>query len=230
MNVHQLLITGANRGIGLEFVRQYAQDGWKVLACCRDPQHATDLLSLANTHSGIRILELDAADFAQIEALALQLKEEEVDLLINNAAIYPTGSLGNTDTGDWLEAFRVNCMAPMKMAEAFLPQIARSRLRKMATISSKMGSLDDNTSGGSYIYRSTKAAVNMVMKNLSIDLIPFGISVVTLHPGWVLTRMGGANALIDAHKSVSGMRRVIGDLHPGNSGQFIAYDGKAINW
>ena len=226
----QVLITGTNRGIGLEFVKQYAQDGWRVLACCREPEHATDLQVLAKAYPHILILRLDVADFAQIDALALQLKEEKIDVLINNAGIYPDSRMGDADTDDWLDAFKVNSMAPLKMAEAFTSHIAKSQLKKIATMSSKMGSIDDNTGGGSYIYRSSKVAANMVMKSLSIDLKPFGIAVVTLHPGWVLTEMGGPNALIDTKTSVTGLRKVIENLNLSTTGQFIAYDGKDIKW
>ncbi|WP_036302256.1 SDR family oxidoreductase [Methylotenera sp. L2L1] len=227
---YQVLITGANRGIGLEFVSQYARDGWKVLACCRSPQHTNALQALAKVNTNIQILPLDIADFAQIEALALQLKDLKIDVLINNAGIYPDSSSGNIDTNDWLDAFKINSMAPLKMAMAFTPHIANSQLKKIATLSSKMGSLDDNTSGGSYIYRSSKAAANMVMKSLSIDLQPLGITVVTLHPGWVQTEMGGSNALIDTKTSVAGLRRVIEQSSLNTTGQFIAYDGQAIKW
>lgn len=227
---YRVLITGANRGIGFEFTKQYAQDGWRVFACCRESQHAIDLKALAKAHSNIQILSLDVADFAQIDALALQLKGEKIDVLINNAGIYPDSSLNDADPNDWLDAFKINSMAPFKMAAAFTPHIANSHLKKLATLSSKMGSIDDNTSGGSYIYRSTKTAANMVMKSLSIDLKPLGIAVVTLHPGWVLTDMGGTNALIDTQTSVSGLRKVIQNLSLSNTGQFIAYDGKAVNW
>jgi NAD(P)-dependent dehydrogenase (short-subunit alcohol dehydrogenase family) len=227
---NQVLITGANRGIGLEFVQQYSQDGWRVFACCRNPEKATELQALANTYRNIQILPLDVANSAQINALALQLKDEKIDVLINNAGVYPDSAVGDINTDYWLNAFKVNAMAPLKMAEAFTSHIAKSQLKKIATLSSKMGSIDDNTSGGSYIYRSSKVAANMVMKSLSIDLKPLGISVVTLHPGWVLTEMGGPNALIDTKTSVSGLRRVIERLTLNTTGQFIAYDGKAINW
>lgn len=227
---YQVLITGANRGIGLEFTKQYAQDGWNVLACCRDIQHASDLQRLAKAHANIRVLCMDVADFTQIDALAIQLKNEKIDVLINNAGIYPDSSLSGANTEDWLEAFKVNSIAPLKMATAFTAHVANSELKKIATLSSKMGSMSDNTSGGSYIYRSSKAAVNMVMKSLSIDLQPFGIAVVTLHPGWVLTDMGGSNALIDTQTSVLGLRKVIANLNLGNTGRFIAYDAKEIAW
>lgn len=227
---YQVLITGANRGIGLEFTKQYVQDGWNVLACCRNMLAATALQALATSHANIQVYSLDVADFAQIDALALQLKDEKIDVLINNAGVYPDSNLTDADTSDWLDAFRINTIAPLKIAAAFTSHMSNSQLKKLATLSSKMGSLDDNTSGGSYIYRSTKAAVNMVMKSLSIDLKPTGIAVVTLHPGWVLTDMGGSNALIDTQTSVAGLRKVIANLNISNSGKFIAYDGKEIAW
>ena len=230
MKPHQVLITGANRGLGLEFTQQYAADGWNVLACCRHPQSALDLQALAKVNANITIQPLDVADFLQIDALALQLKAASIDVLINNAGVYPASSFGDTNYEAWAEGFKVNSMAPLKMAEAFVQHLTRGQLKKIATLSSKMGSLDDNTSGESYSYRSSKTAVNMVMKSLSIDLKPHGISVVTLHPGWVQTDMGGSNALISAHTSVSGLRKVIESLSLESTGKFIAYDGKAIPW
>lgn len=230
MNQYQVLITGANRGIGLEFTRQYAADGWKVLACCRDPESAAALQTLASASKNIQVIALDVGNFSQIDSLALQLKNEAIDVLINNAGVYPHSNFGDTNYEDWAEAFKVNSMAPLKMAEAFVQHIARSQLKKIATLSSKMGSIDDNTSGESYIYRTSKTAVNMAMKSLSIDLKPYGISVVTLHPGWVQTDMGGANGLINTQTSVTGLRQVIADLSLQSTGQFIAFDGKSINW
>ena len=227
---HQVLITGANRGLGLEFTKQYADDGWNVLACCRHPQSAMQLQALAQTNPNIKIVSLDVADFVQIDALALQLKDVSIDLLINNAGVYPPSSFGNVDYNDWAQGFKINSMAPLKMAEAFVQHITRSQLKKIATLTSKMGSIDDNTSGESYSYRSSKTAVNMVMKSLSIDLKPYGISVVTLHPGWVQTDMGGPNGLINAHTSVSGLRKVIERLSLNTTGQLIAFDGKPIPW
>jgi NAD(P)-dependent dehydrogenase (short-subunit alcohol dehydrogenase family) len=227
---HTVLITGANRGIGLELSKQYAQDGWHVLACCREPQHANALQALAKLHPNIQVFCLNVADFAQIESLALQLKDRYIDVLVNNAGVYPESSLDDANTDDWLEAFKINSIAPLKMATAFTPHLAKSQLKKIATLSSKMGSIDDNSGGGSYIYRSTKTAVNMVMKSLAIDLKPLGIAVVTLHPGWVQTDMGGSNALINTQTSVEGLRNVIKNLNLGNTGRFIAYDGKLINW
>ena len=227
MNNHTVLITGANRGIGLEFTKQYAADGWHVIACYRTPQTAVELLMLSTKHSNIKAVALDVANFAQIDAVAHELADEKIDVLINNAGIYPNGSA--TELA-WAEAFKTNAMAPFKVAQAFTQQLANSELKKLVTLSSKMGSMEDNTSGGSYIYRSSKAAVNMVMKSLSVDLQGHGISVLTLHPGWVQTDMGGANALINTQTSVTGMRQVIDNLSLQNTGQFIAFDGKPIGW
>ncbi len=231
MSQPTLLITGANRGLGLEFVKQYAEDGWQVIACCRWPDDARDLKNLADKSSDqIEIHQLDVADFEEIDALALILQGRSIDLLINNAGVYPESSFGHVDYEAWAEAFHINSMAPMKMVEAFAAHVASSQLRKIVTLTSKMGSIDDNTSGGSYIYRSTKAAGNMVMKSLAVDLKPMGIASTILHPGWVRTDMGGPNGLIDAPESVSGMRKVIESLTLENSGRFVAYDGKLIPW
>ena len=227
---YQVLITGANRGIGLEFCKQYVADGWNVIACCRKPADASELSKLALQHNNLQIVSLDVSDFAQIDALALQLKDEKIDVLINSAGVYARGKFGDINYDEWAESFKINSMALLKMAEAFVAHVAKSQLKKMAVLTSKMGSIDDNTSGESYIYRSSKTAVNMVMKNLSIDLKPYGISVVTLHPGWVQTDMGGPNGLISVQKSVTGLRRVIEDLSLEKTGQFVDYEGKAINW
>ena len=227
---YQVLITGANRGIGLEFCEQYVADGWNVIACCRKPADASELSKLALQHNNLQIVSLNVSNFAQIDALALQLKDEKIDVLINSAGVYARGKFGDINYDEWAESFKINSMALLKMAEAFVAHVAKSQLKKMAVLTSKMGSIDDNTSGESYIYRSSKTAVNMVMKNLSIDLKPYGISVVTLHPGWVQTDMGGPNGLISVQKSVTGLRRVIEDLSLEKTGQFVDYEGKAINW
>jgi NAD(P)-dependent dehydrogenase (short-subunit alcohol dehydrogenase family) len=230
-STYQVLVTGANRGIGLEFVRQYADNGYRVIACCRDPRKAVSLNALAAaSNARISVHALDVSDFGQIERLALALKDESIDILINNAGFYPQSSFGSIDYSDWDKAFHINAMAPMKMVQSFIKHIASSRLRKVVTLSSKMGSIADNGSGGSYIYRTSKVAVNMVMKSLSIDLKPLRIAATTLHPGWVKTNMGGSNALITMGVSVAGMRAVIDQLTTDNAGKFIAYDGQEIPW
>ena len=231
MSQATVLITGANRGLGLEFSKQYAEAGWRVIACCRWPDEAKELQALAERSGDLlEIHQLDVADFEEIDALALILQGRAIDLLINNAGVYPQSDFGNVNYEAWAEAFHINSMAPMKMAEAFVGHVAASDQKKIVTVSSKMGSIDDNTSGGSYIYRSTKTAANMVMKSLAIDLKPKGIASTILHPGWVRTDMGGPNGLIDAPESVAGMRRVIEALTLENGGRFVAYDGKEIPW
>jgi NAD(P)-dependent dehydrogenase (short-subunit alcohol dehydrogenase family) len=228
------LITGVNRGIGLEFVRQYAADGWRVLACSRHPEKSTALNKLAAQYPElIKIHALDVADPAQIDRFGQALANEAIDLLINNAGIYPDSDksdFGHTDYAEWMQAFRINTMAPLKMAETFAPHIARSKQKTIVTITSKMGSISDNSSGGSYLYRSSKAAVNMVVKSLAIDLKQSGITAVVVHPGWVKTDMGGPNAMISAEQSVSGIRKMISRLTLVDSGKFFAYDGAVIPW
>ncbi|MEO7320215.1 MAG: SDR family oxidoreductase [Nitrosospira sp.] len=229
-----MLITGANRGIGLEFCKQYAVAGWRVLACSRRPEGSEALNTLAANHSEqIIVHALDVGDHAQVEKLAESLSDESIDLLINNAGIYntsPTGTVGNADYEAWMHSFLINTIAPLRMVQAFTSQIARSGQKTSVTISSQMGSITDNTSGGSYVYRTSKAAVNMIVKTLAIDLKSTGITSVALHPGWIKTDMGGPNALISTTESVSGMRNVINHLTPADSGKFIAYDGKVVPW
>jgi len=169
----------------------------------------------------------------EIDRLAQVLADESIDMLINNAGIYPDSDksgFGHTDYAEWIEAFRINTMAPLKMAETFAAQIARGSQKTIVTITSKMGSITDNSGGGSYLYRSSKAAVNMVVKSLAIDLKPLGIIAVVFHPGWVKTDMGGPNAMISPEQSVSGIRKVIDGLVPADSGKFFGYDGQAIPW
>jgi NAD(P)-dependent dehydrogenase (short-subunit alcohol dehydrogenase family) len=232
--VKTTLITGANRGIGLEFCRQYAAEGWRVLACSRYPEKSDALNKLAAGNPElIKVHLLDVADHVEIDKLAQVLADESIDLLINNAGIYPDSDkagFGHTDYAKWLEAFRINTMAPLRMAETFAAQIARGKQKIIVTITSKMGSIADNSGGGSYLYRSSKAAANMVVKSLAIDLKPLGITAVVFHPGWVKTDMGGPNATISAEQSVSGIRQVISGLSPDDSGKFFGYDGQAIPW
>lgn len=228
--MHTTLITGANRGIGLTLASQYLADGWQVIACSRELNSPT-LAQLASQYPNqLKRYALDVTDTATINQLASTLKNTPIDVLINNAGTYPDSDFGHTDVDAWLHAFHVNSIAPVKMAEAFLANVAASQLKKMVTLSSKMGSIDDNTSGGSYLYRTSKTAANMAMKSLSIDLKSYGIACCVLHPGWVLTDMGGPNALINTEQSATGLRKVIADLNLNNAGRFIAYDGKVIPW
>lgn len=232
--MNTVLITGANRGIGKEFCRQYAAQGWRVLACSRYPEKSDALNKLADENPElITVHALDVADHVEIDRLGQILADESIDLLINNAGIYPESDkcgFGHADYAEWIQAFRINTMAPLKMAETFAAHLARGRQKTIVTITSKMGSIADNSGGGSYLYRSSKAAVNMVVKSLAIDLKPVGIIAVVFHPGWVKTDMGGPNAMISPEQSVSGIRKVINGLVPADSGKFFGYDGQAIPW
>ncbi|MBS4051696.1 MAG: SDR family oxidoreductase [Methylomonas sp.] len=228
-----VLITGANRGLGLEFCRQYAQSGWRVIATCRHPDAASGLNELARQHAHLQVHGLDVADFFQIDALSGALADSSIDVLINNAGIYTDiagKGFGHLDYQAWSSAFLVNSMAPVKLAEAFLPQLIRSRKKLIVAISSLMGSMTDNTSGGSLQYRSSKAGLNAAMKSLAIDLRPQEIGVLVLHPGWVRTDMGGKNALIDVEESVAGMRRCIDAFSLAQSGSFLKFDASSLPW
>ena len=228
-----VLITGANRGLGLEFTRQYAADGWNVIACCRQPSLATDLDRLAGQYNTIQVEALDIADFAQIDTLSRKLSSCCIDVMINNAGIYgdsQAGGFGQLDYQTWTKTLVINTQAPIKMAEAFLNQIKCSEKKLIVNISSLMGSIADNDSGGSILYRSSKAALNAAMKSLAIDLKNQSIGVLILHPGWVKTDMGGPNALIYAAESVSGMRVVIDGFSLQQSGGFVKYDGTSLPW
>ncbi|WP_340122923.1 SDR family oxidoreductase [Methylobacter svalbardensis] len=228
-----VLITGANRGLGLEFCRQYAADGWNVIACSRNPDDAFDLNNLASRHPDIQLEQLDVSEFEQIDALSQKLSDRCIDVLINNAGIYgdmQSGGFGQLDYQAWIKSLVVNTQAPVKMAEAFLPQIKRSDKKLVVAISSLMGSIADNTGGGSILYRSSKAALNAAMKSLAIELKDQSVGVLIFHPGWVKTDMGGPNGLINAEESISGMRALIENFSLDQSGSFVKYDGTPLPW
>jgi NAD(P)-dependent dehydrogenase (short-subunit alcohol dehydrogenase family) len=228
-----VLVTGANRGLGLEFARQYAADGWQVLAACRAPDAATDLQKLAAEGGGrIRVLGMNVTDMASVRAAAAVLKGEAIDLLLNNAGVGgpPGQQLGNLDYAAWARVLDTNTLGPMRVIEAFLENIAKGRRKQIVTITSAMGSIEDNASGGRYAYRSSKAAVNMVMKSLAIDLAPRGITCLMVHPGWVRTDMGGPGGKIAPAESVRALRSLIESIKPEDSGKFLNYDGKPYPW
>jgi NAD(P)-dependent dehydrogenase (short-subunit alcohol dehydrogenase family) len=227
------LITGANRGLGLEFARQYLADGWRVYAACRDPATASELHRLAEqADDKLRILAMDVTDPDSIHAGATELDGQAVDLLLNKAGIIgPRGqTVGNIDYHSWVEVLTVNTMGPTRVSEAFVEHVARSDRKLIVTLTSGMGSIADNTSGGSIVYRSSKAAVNMVMRSLAIDLAPRGITCVVINPGWVHTDMGGPNATLEPSESISQMRRLIATLGPKQSGKFFNYTGREYPW
>lgn len=228
-----VLITGANRGLGLEFCRQYGEQGWRVFACCRHPEAATELRTLAAQWNHLTIHTLDVADFQQIDQLAEQLKSEPIDVLLSNAGVYGDKSdydFGNLDYQIWFETLRINTLASVKLTEAFLPNLLKSTRRLIVAMTSLMGSMGDNSSGGSIFYRSSKAGLNAAMKSLAIDLQPQKIAVLILHPGWVKTDMGGSHAPTSPQESIAGMRSVIEEFSLEKTGSFLNYRGQQLPW
>jgi len=233
MDTRTVLVTGANRGLGLEFTRQYAVDGWQVFAACRSPDGAKELALLAaESNARIRVLPMDVTDTASVRASARELAGQSIDLLINNAGVMGprNAELGRVDYAAWMKVLDANSLGPMRVVEAFLENVAGSRLKTIVTITSGMGSIADNTSGDSYAYRSSKAAVNMIMKSLAIDLAPRGITCVVRNPGWGLTDRGGPGGKISPAESIKAMRTVIARLKPEDSGKFLNYDGGSYPW
>jgi NAD(P)-dependent dehydrogenase (short-subunit alcohol dehydrogenase family) len=231
-----VLITGANRGLGLEFAKQYAAEGWQVIACSR--RSSPGLAGLAGLQQDVRLFELDVTNHARIERLAAELQVDAIDVLINNAGTMGKSnfgggasadqSFGRTDYDDVERIFRTNVMGPLKMSEVFVEHVARSRQKKIITLTSMLGSMALNTRGGLYGYRASKAAVNAIVKSLSIDLAGRGILAVALHPGWVRTDLGGPDAHIDVAESVTGMRKVIAGLSREDNGRVIEYSGQVL--
>jgi len=230
--MNNILITGSNRGIGLELVKQYADANWRVFACCRSPKEATNLQALAKLQDNISIHSLNIADPKEIVNLAQELKNIPIDILFNNAGIYGPydANFGNTNQKQWLECFNINTISPIKVAEAFVTHVANSELKIIATMSSKMASMADNSSGGSYLYRSSKAALNAAMTSAAIDLKSKGIKVAILHPGWVKTDMGGPNAEISTDECVLQLKKILSELTLDKSGSFFEIDGSIIPW
>jgi NAD(P)-dependent dehydrogenase (short-subunit alcohol dehydrogenase family) len=241
-SLSSILITGASRGLGLELTRQYLAEGWQVHAAVRNPAQAVELQQLCSTHAAtLNIHRLDIEDHGSIEQLSQELTGITLDVLLNSAGTMGNGSFaveglsfgafGRSDYADWARVFRINVMGPMKMAEAFVEHVAASRQKKIVTLTSILGSIEKNRVGGLYAYRSSKAAVNAVMRSMSIDLLrDRGIKATALHPGWVKTDMGGPRADIDAATSVRGMRAVIAALDETMVGRYWMYDGTELPW
>jgi len=223
-----VFITGANRGLGLEFARQYGAAGYSVIATCRNPIGVGELATISGD---IQVHGLEVTDRAQLARLADSLSERPFDILINNAGVYGPRDYdpAEVDLNEWHQAMEVNAMSPLLVSTAFVRNVAAAQ-GKIATLSSRMGSIAHASSVRSYIYRSSKAALNAVMKSLANDLNDKSIPVCVLHPGWVQTDMGGENALISTETSVNGMRQVIDDLSMSTTGHFFNYDGSEIPW
>ncbi|MBT8125324.1 MAG: SDR family oxidoreductase [Gammaproteobacteria bacterium] len=231
--MQSILITGCNRGLGLEWVRLYAQQGWQVFATCRNPNKANELHSIAKKYNNVIIYQLDVTNHNETVALAKELSVYAIDILINNAGVYldkNNSSIGSLDYKSWEETFRVNTLGPIRVSEAFLQHITASEKRLIVNISSHMGSIADIQTTGSYYYRSSKAALNAAMKSLSIELRSKNIGVLLLHPGWVQTDLGGKNATLTTKQSVLSMHDVIEQFSIEKTGKFIRYDGFLMPW
>jgi NAD(P)-dependent dehydrogenase (short-subunit alcohol dehydrogenase family) len=222
-----VVITGANRGIGLEFARRFAADGWRVHAAVRDPARAADLKAL---DGDVTIHQVDVTSDSQVRDFADSLGGAPVDILINNAGVMgPRGlTLEDMDFGAWVEVLRVNALSPVRVLGALLPNLEAGGRKLVVNITSRMGSIGAS-GGGSYIYRSSKAALNAAMRNIALDL-DGRLTIIMFHPGWVSTDMGGAGAPVTPQESVAGMLALIDGFGPADSGRFLDYQGEAIPW
>ena len=222
-----ILITGANRGIGLKFAEILSANN-NIYATARDITKADDLEKLDNTE----LLELDLLDKDSIKSFCSELKDIPLDMIINNAGIFQDEQMEETilDPELWLDEIMINAVGPVVLSQKLKENIMSGNEKKIIFISSQMGSIDDNYSGGYYFYRTSKSALNSAAKSLSIDWKADGISVLMLHPGWVRTDMGGSNAKLDINTSVSKMLDVINSLDIGKTGTFLNYEGKKLEW
>lgn len=227
-----VLITGANRGLGLEFAKQYLASGWRVIGTCRDPGGAKELRALALGDRPLDIHALDVTQSAAAAELGARLKETPIDLLILNAGVMGKSSLklGALAADDFSHVLDVNVVAPAICLQAFSGHVKKSARKQVVAIGSILGSVASNGDGGLYSYRSSKAGLNAVVSSAAIDLRDDGVTVVSLHPGWVKTDMGGERAHITASESVAGMRKVIEGLSLADSGRFLNYAGEELPW
>ena len=225
-NGKTVLITGANRGIGLELARQFRARGYAVIATAREPDQAVDLKALA-----VRVEQLDVTDTASARALAGKLRGVPIDILVNNAGTsgHDAERFEDIDFDAVATTFDVNSLGPMRVTQALLPNLEAGAGRTIVQIGSVVGSIELSR-GGLYGYRASKAALNMFNKTLSTELVRRGFTCVVIHPGWVKTRMGGAGAPVEVEDSVAGMLSVIEQLHLGDTGRFLDYTGKELPW
>lgn len=233
-----VLVTGASRGLGIEFVRQYAADGWSVIACCRHPASATELATLAQRYGSIQIEALDITNHGQVDALAAKLAGTAVDLLLNNAGIMGAlpfaenlqrQHLGSLDYTLWEQVFRTNTLGTVKMTEAFLDLVAASRQKKIVSLSSTTGSISESQRPA-FAYTSSKTALNKAMTLIAEQLRPRQVIVTLVCPGYVQTRMNVGGATLEAGESVRALRTLVAKLTLEDSGRFLRYDGQTIGW
>ena len=228
-----VLITGANRGIGLKLAERYAADSWQVVATSRNPKLSVSLQHLVNALSGkLETVQLDVSDNESIARLSKHLENRPIDLLINNAGSYQSKHLAfeDIDSDTWLAEIQVNTIAPFMVTRALLGNLCAAGTSIVAMLSSQMGSIADNRSGGAYAYRSSKAGLNAVIKSLHHDLADKGITVVAMHPGWVRTEMGGVDAPVEIDSSARGLKTILDNLEPEVSGKFFDYRGNPLPW
>ncbi|MFM7344602.1 MAG: SDR family oxidoreductase [Tagaea sp.] len=221
-----ILIVGASRGIGLALVGQFAALGWRVLGTARDIGAGA-----AISKAGGEVHLCDVTDAASVARLGGSLAKESIDVLLCNAGIYGPRdwAIGNTDYAAWEQVMKVNVFGPMRLVEALIEPVARSSRKTIVTTSSRMGSIASH-SGGAPIYRTSKAALNLLVKGWSIDFASRGITAVTYHPGWVQTDMGGASATLTVAESTSAIAKLIDGLGPKDNGKFFNYDGAELPW
>jgi len=230
-----ILITGANRGLGLEFARQYAADGWDVTATARDPKRGEELQQLAK-HKNVSLHGLDVTSDTSVKQLAKTLGGKPVDLLVLNSAIYTRNGdkLGALNFAGWRESFETNVLGAMRVAEALIENVAASARKQIIALSTGMGSVQALGTtfglGVAYQYRTSKAALNMTMSILAKEVEPRRISVVLFSPGWVQTDMGGPNAVLTPEQSIGGMRKVLEGNPMELTGKFLSYDGATWPW
>lgn len=225
------LVTGASRGIGLEFVRQYAAEGWTVHAGARNPASAGLLRQVAED-GDVHIHTLDVTDRDQIGTLAAKLAGQHIDLLINNAGLWmgDEEGFGRVSDDAWMQEFHVHVFGTMAMCEAFVGHVAASGLKLIVNISSGNGSLGWDVNVGDYPYNTSKAALNMITRSMAVDLKGRDIVVAAFSPGFVATDMSGPNADLTPAESISAMRGLIATLGPADSGSFRRYNGETIPW
>ncbi len=220
-----VLITGANRGLGLEFARQYREAGWTVIGTARSPDRAGDLRAL-----NVEVLKLDVVDRDSIAALASSLEGRAIDLLINNAGIFPRVSeIEKVDADDYARTLMVNTLGPVLVTQALLPNLRQGELKRVVNITSQLGSIE-NSSGGYYGYRESKSALNMFTRSLAAELGPEGFICLAIHPGWVRTDMGGPQANLSVEESITAMRKTIDNMTADDNGVYRGYTGEIVAW
>lgn len=220
------VITGCNRGLGLEFVRQLVDRGEQVIATARDLDQATDLQAL-----NVEAYSLDVADAESVGRFGEAMSGKSIDVLINNAGVGVSSKpFEALDFGEMEEFFATNTLGALRVFREVLPALRLGSGKKVINLTSKMGSIGDNSRGAAYSYRVSKAALNMATRSLAIDYRAEGFICVVLHPGWVLTDMGGAGAPVTPEDSISGLLSVIDGLKPSDSGEHIDFTGVRVPW